>query len=131
MWPFSLFKKLSQDPAVGQPRGDYIGCYLLGTHTSGRDDDISYISLATTREQLDKDACEYLQRFLQEHPQLSNNSRSTLQDLLDHWVIRADAHLAAATGKPLNFPATQSVAIYPVTIDGDLILVDVDAPTKN
>ena len=37
----------------------------------------------------------------------------------------------AATGKPLNFPATQSVAIYPVTIDGDLILVDVDAPTKN
>ena len=101
MWPFSLLKKLSQDPEVGQTRGDYIGCYLLGTHTSGRDDDISYISLATTREQLDKDAHEYLQKFLQEHPQLSNNSRNPLQDLLDHWVIRADAHLAAATGKPL------------------------------
>ena len=67
MWPFSLLKKLSQDPAVGQTRGDYIGCYLLGTHTSGRDDDISYISLATTREQLQQDARQYLQEFLQQH----------------------------------------------------------------
>ena len=39
MWPFSLLKKLSQDPEVGQTRGDYIGCYLLGTQTAGRDDD--------------------------------------------------------------------------------------------
>ena len=80
MWPFSLFKKLSQDPAVGQPRGDYIGCYLLGTHTSGRDDDISYISLATTREQLEQDARQYLQEFLEQHPQLNEAERLALQD---------------------------------------------------
>ena len=101
MWPFSLLKKLSQDPAVGQPRGDYIGCYLLGTHTSGRDDDISYISLATTREQLGIDARKYLQEFLQQHPQLKDSERVALQDLLEHWEERADAHLTAATGKPL------------------------------
>lgn len=101
MWPFSLFKKLSQDPPVGQPRGDYMGCYLLGTHTSGRDDDISYISLATTREQLGVDARQYLQEFLQQHPQLKDSERVALQDLLEHWEERADAHLTAATGKPL------------------------------
>ena len=101
MWPFSLLKKLSQDPEVGQTRGDYIGCYLLGTQTTGRDDDISYISLATTREQLAIDAQEYLQRFLQEHPQLAEADRQALQNLQENWDARADAHLTAATGKPL------------------------------
>lgn len=101
MWPFSLLKKLSQDPAVGQHRGDYIGCYLLGTHTTGREDDISYISLATTREQLEQDARQYLQEFLQQHPQLSHAERLALQDLLENWNAHADAHLAAASGKPL------------------------------
>jgi len=101
MWPFSLLKKLSQDPAVGQTRGDYIGCYLLGTHTAGRDDDISYISLATTRAQLEQDARQYLQDFLCQHPQLADAERQALQDLLEHWSARADAHLAAASGKPL------------------------------
>lgn len=100
MWPFSLLKKLSQDPEVGQTRGDYIGCYLLGTQTAGQDD-ISYISLATTREQLRQDASEYLQTFLNEHPQLSDAERQALQDLLAHWDQRADTHLAAAGGKPL------------------------------
>lgn len=101
MWPFSLLKKLSQDPAVGQTRGDYMGCYLLGTQTTGRDDNVSYISLATTREQLEVDARQYLQDFLQQHPQLKDAERAALQDLLDHWQERADAHLSAATGKPL------------------------------
>ena len=101
MWPFSLLKKLSQDPAVGQTRGDYMGCYLLGTHTTGRDDNVSYISLATTREQLGIDARQYLQEFLQQHPQLKDSERVALQDLLEHWEERADAHLTAATGKPL------------------------------
>ena len=99
MWPFSLLKKLSQDPAVGQTRGDYIGCYLLGTHTSGRDDDISYISLATTREQLHQDARQYLQEFLEQHPQLNEAERLALQDLLEHWNARADAHLAQDRGQ--------------------------------
>ena len=101
MWPFSLLKKLSQDPPAGQPRGNYIGCYLLGTHTTGRDDNVSYISLATTREQLGIDARQYLQEFLQQHPQLKDSERVALQDLLEHWEERADAHLAASTGKPM------------------------------
>lgn len=33
------------------------------------------------------------------------------------------------TGKPLNLPATVPVATYPVTIDGEVILVDVDSPS--
>ena len=87
-------------PCLRQPRGDYIGCYLLGTHTSGRDDDISYISLATTREQLELDARQYLQEFLEQHPQLTEAERHALQDLREHWNARADAHLAQDGGKP-------------------------------
>jgi 3-phenylpropionate/trans-cinnamate dioxygenase ferredoxin subunit len=30
------------------------------------------------------------------------------------------------TGKPVQLPATQPVPVYPVTVDGDRILVDVD-----
>jgi len=30
------------------------------------------------------------------------------------------------TGKPLSLPATQPVPVYPVTLDGDRVLVDVD-----
>jgi len=58
MWPFSLLKKLTQDPPVGQPRGDYIGCYLLGTEAPGQAG-VSYVSLATTREQLEAHARAY------------------------------------------------------------------------
>jgi 3-phenylpropionate/trans-cinnamate dioxygenase ferredoxin subunit len=32
------------------------------------------------------------------------------------------------TGVPLSLPATEPVHVYPVTIDGDRVLVDVDAP---
>lgn len=34
------------------------------------------------------------------------------------------------TGKPLSLPATEPVPVYPVTIDGDDVLVDVDNPMK-
>ena len=101
MWPFSLLKKLSQDPAVGQPRGDYIGCYLLGTHTSGRDDDISYISLATTREQLERDAREFLEQFLHDNPQARTEDREAVQQLLAHLGPRIDEHLAQGRRQPL------------------------------
>lgn len=104
MWPFSLLKKLSQDPPVGQTRGDYIGCYLLGTRTPGRtaeEDDTSYISLATTREALARDAHEYLQDFLHRHPQLSASEREVVASLLAEWDRRVDAHLAARARQPL------------------------------
>ena len=32
------------------------------------------------------------------------------------------------TGKPLSPPATRPVPVYPLTIDGDRVLVDVDDP---
>jgi 3-phenylpropionate/trans-cinnamate dioxygenase ferredoxin subunit len=32
------------------------------------------------------------------------------------------------TGKPLSPPAIKPVPVYPVTIDGERVLVDVDAP---
>ncbi len=32
------------------------------------------------------------------------------------------------TGKPTNLPATEPVAIYPVRVEGDDVLVDVHAP---
>lgn len=31
------------------------------------------------------------------------------------------------TGRPLHLPATQPVPVYPVTVDGEHVLVDVDA----
>ena len=32
------------------------------------------------------------------------------------------------TGKPTNLPATEPVAIYPVRVDGDDVLIDVHSP---
>jgi len=32
------------------------------------------------------------------------------------------------TGKPLGLPATEPVAVYPVRVDGDELLVDVTSP---
>lgn len=32
------------------------------------------------------------------------------------------------TGAPIGLPATQPVPVYPLTIDGERVLVDVDAP---
>ncbi|WP_407318100.1 non-heme iron oxygenase ferredoxin subunit [Isoptericola halotolerans] len=32
------------------------------------------------------------------------------------------------TGKPLQLPATRPVPVYPVTVEGDKVLVDIDEP---
>ena len=100
MWLIDFLKKLGRDPEVGQTKGDYIGCYLLGSETPGLHD-TSYHSLATTRSQLHDDAREFLQSFLQEHPELQASERAALQSLLDHLEERIDAHLAGDTRKPL------------------------------
>ncbi|HCX84336.1 MAG TPA: (2Fe-2S)-binding protein [Micrococcales bacterium] len=34
------------------------------------------------------------------------------------------------TGRPLGPPASQPVTTYPVTIDGEIVLVDVDSPVR-
>jgi 3-phenylpropionate/trans-cinnamate dioxygenase ferredoxin subunit len=33
-----------------------------------------------------------------------------------------------ATGRPTGLPATEAVPVYPVRVEGDALLVDVDAP---
>ncbi len=35
------------------------------------------------------------------------------------------------TGKPCGPPATQAVAVYPVTVEGDDVLVDVSSPLND
>ena len=100
MWPFSLLKKISQDPPVGQTRGDYIGCYLLGTEAPGQAG-VSYVSLATTREQLQADARTYLEGFMRDHPQAADSDLAAIQALLDDLPQRLDAHLAGDMRQPL------------------------------
>ncbi len=100
MWPFSLLKKLSQDPPVGQTRGDYIGCYLLGTEAPGQAG-VSYVSLATTREQLQADARAYLEGFVREHPEAADADLAAIQALLNELPQRLDAHLAGDMRAPL------------------------------
>jgi len=35
------------------------------------------------------------------------------------------------TGVPTGLPATRPVPVYPVTVDGERVLVDIDAPKEN
>lgn len=109
MWPFSLFKKLSQDPAVGQTRGDYIGCYLLGTQPTGGLDQASYISLAISREQLEQETREFLQGFLQDNPGIPEQERKNVQNLLEHLSQRLEQHLSSATREPLLVQGEQEL----------------------
>lgn len=46
--------------------------------------------------------------------------------LIECWLHGSQFDLR--TGMPLQLPATRAVPVYPVTIDGDNVLVDVDAP---
>ena len=56
---------------------------------------------------MEQDARQYLQEFLEQHPQLNEAERLALQDLLEHWNARADAHLAQDGGKPGQALAVQ------------------------
>ena len=47
--------------------------------------------------------------------------------LVECWLHGSQFDLR--TGKPLQLPAIKPVPVYPVTIDGGNVLVDVDAPT--
>jgi 3-phenylpropionate/trans-cinnamate dioxygenase ferredoxin subunit len=46
--------------------------------------------------------------------------------LIECWLHGSQFDLR--TGKPTNLPATEPVAIYPVKVDGDDVLVDVHSP---
>jgi 3-phenylpropionate/trans-cinnamate dioxygenase ferredoxin subunit len=45
---------------------------------------------------------------------------------IECWLHGSEFDLR--TGKPTNLPATEPVAIYPVRVDGDDVLVDVHSP---
>ncbi|GAA4725701.1 non-heme iron oxygenase ferredoxin subunit [Isoptericola chiayiensis] len=46
--------------------------------------------------------------------------------LVECWLHGSQFDLR--TGRPLQLPAIQPVPVYPVTVDGDKVLVDIDAP---
>ncbi|QAY62392.1 non-heme iron oxygenase ferredoxin subunit [Xylanimonas allomyrinae] len=46
--------------------------------------------------------------------------------LVECWLHGSQFDLR--TGKPVQLPAIKPVPVYPVTIDGENVLVDVDAP---
>ena len=45
---------------------------------------------------------------------------------IECWLHGSRFHLR--TGKPTGPPAVRPVPVYPVTVDGERVLVDVDAP---
>jgi 3-phenylpropionate/trans-cinnamate dioxygenase ferredoxin component len=47
-------------------------------------------------------------------------------NLIECWLHGSQFDMR--TGKPTSLPATEPVAIYPVRVDGDDVLVDVESP---
>ncbi len=85
---------------MGQTRGDYVGCYLMGVETQGQDE-ISYISLAISRSELEVDARNYLENFLQQHAHLPEQELGAVRLLLTDLGPRLDVHLAGDMRLPL------------------------------
>ncbi|WP_147917714.1 non-heme iron oxygenase ferredoxin subunit [Ruania zhangjianzhongii] len=60
------------------------------------------------------------------HGQVSLSEGEIDGDTLECWLHGSMFDLR--TGRPLALPATRPVPVYPVTYDGDHVLVDVDVP---
>ncbi|MGF0116559.1 non-heme iron oxygenase ferredoxin subunit [Promicromonospora sp. Marseille-Q5078] len=60
------------------------------------------------------------------HGQVSLSDGEVEGCLVECWLHGSQFDLR--TGKPVQLPATQPVPVYPVTVDGDRVLVDVDEP---
>ncbi|UNX56047.1 non-heme iron oxygenase ferredoxin subunit [Georgenia sp. TF02-10] len=58
------------------------------------------------------------------HGQVSLSDGEVEGRTIECWLHGSTFDLA--TGRPLSLPATQPVPVYPVTLDGDHVLVDVD-----
>ncbi len=61
------------------------------------------------------------------HGQVSLSDGEVDGCLIECWLHGSQFDLR--TGKPIALPATRPVAVYPVTIDGERVLVDVDLPS--
>ncbi|SDI03687.1 non-heme iron oxygenase ferredoxin subunit [Agrococcus jejuensis] len=60
------------------------------------------------------------------HGDISLSEGFVENDTLECWAHGSQFSLH--TGRPLNLPAYEPVPVYPVTIDGDDVLVDVTNP---
>ena len=62
------------------------------------------------------------------HGQVSLSDGEVVGSTVECWLHGSTFDLR--TGEPLALPATQPVPVYPVTVDGERVLVDVDAPVN-
>ena len=62
------------------------------------------------------------------HGQVALSEGEVFGCTLECWLHGSSFDLR--TGHPLALPATQPVPVYPVTIDGEHVLVDVDNPVN-
>ena len=60
------------------------------------------------------------------HAQVALSEGDVDGAVIDCWLHGAEFDLR--TGAALSLPATEPVAVYPVRIDGDAVLVNVNAP---
>ncbi|WP_425954120.1 non-heme iron oxygenase ferredoxin subunit [Xylanimonas sp. McL0601] len=60
------------------------------------------------------------------HGQVSLSDGEVEGCLVECWLH--GSQFDVRTGKPVQLPAIKPVPVYPVTIDGENVLVDVDAP---
>ncbi len=60
------------------------------------------------------------------HGEISLSEGFVEGDTIECWAH--GSQFALRTGKPLNLPAYEPVPVFPVTIDGDDVLVDVQNP---
>ncbi|QUW19246.1 non-heme iron oxygenase ferredoxin subunit [Agrococcus sp. Marseille-Q4369] len=62
------------------------------------------------------------------HGEISLSEGFVEDDAIECWAHGSQFELR--TGKPKNLPAYEPVPVFPVTIDGDDVLVDVQNPVK-
>ncbi|HLS49298.1 MAG TPA: non-heme iron oxygenase ferredoxin subunit [Actinomycetaceae bacterium] len=60
------------------------------------------------------------------HGQVSLSEGDVEGSSIECWLHGSQFDLV--TGKPLSLPATVPVAVYPLTVEGEQVFVDIDAP---
>jgi 3-phenylpropionate/trans-cinnamate dioxygenase ferredoxin subunit len=63
------------------------------------------------------------------HGQVSLSDGEVTGCLVECWLH--GSQFDVRTGKPVQLPAIKPVPVYPVSVEGDNVLVDVDAPVLN
>lgn len=95
MWPFDLLRKLSRGPDVGETFRHFIGCYLFGFEAEGEQQP-TYIALPSNLEWLEREVRQYLQEFVDDHPQASEVPaiQATLADLHQRLATHVAGNMA-------------------------------------